>query len=234
LIGRRRADRLGGGGRVPPPRRRLPPTSPRSSGTRRDGFLANGRRRAKLALCRRLLDTQPPPPPPPIDADYRERYRRLTGHALDICPYCGGAMRSLSTSPPSRPRRRRTPHDLSRRPRHHPSDNERSCERSRAPLRRPPLRGRTPLEAPLEPAAIKAVGHLVTAFDALPPRDNQDARLRPPRTPRSWTGRSRLKSHSRGSTPRFSSIRLQCGRAVVAARLAPRDHTEPSRFRRRL
>ncbi len=66
------------------------------------GFLANGRRRAKLALCRRLLDTQPPPPPP-IDADYRERYRRLTGHDLDICPCCGGAMRSLGASPPFRP-----------------------------------------------------------------------------------------------------------------------------------
>src|SRR5450631_4290610 len=45
------------------------------------GFLANGRRTAKLALCRRLLDALPPPPPP-IDAGYRERYRRLTGHAL--------------------------------------------------------------------------------------------------------------------------------------------------------
>jgi hypothetical protein len=66
------------------------------------GFLANGRRRAKLALCRRLLDTQPPPPPP-IEADYRERYRRLTGHDLDICPCCGGAMRSLRASPPLRP-----------------------------------------------------------------------------------------------------------------------------------
>jgi hypothetical protein len=71
------------------------------------GFLANGCRAAKLALCRRLLDA-PPPPPPPIDADYRERYRRLTGRSLEICPCCGGAMTSLGVLQPRRPARPNT------------------------------------------------------------------------------------------------------------------------------
>ena len=65
------------------------------------GFLASGCRVAKLALCRRLLDALPPPPVPPA-ADYREQYRRLTGHCLDICPCCGGPMTVLG---PLRPRR---------------------------------------------------------------------------------------------------------------------------------
>ena len=54
------------------------------------GFLANGHRTAKLALCRALLAAPTPDPPPP--ESYRERTRRLTGHALDVCPDCGGAM----------------------------------------------------------------------------------------------------------------------------------------------
>ena len=66
------------------------------------GFLANGSRVAKLALCRRLLDAEPPAPPP-VDADYRERYRRLTGRSLDVCPCCGGVMTLLRALPPRRP-----------------------------------------------------------------------------------------------------------------------------------
>jgi hypothetical protein len=54
------------------------------------GFLANGHRTAKLALCRALLAVPTPDPRPP--ESYRERTRRLTGHALDVCPHCGGAM----------------------------------------------------------------------------------------------------------------------------------------------
>jgi hypothetical protein len=57
------------------------------------GVLANGHRAAKLAQCRRLLAA--PTPPPPSAADYRERYRQLTGHSLDICPACGGRMEPL-------------------------------------------------------------------------------------------------------------------------------------------
>jgi hypothetical protein len=55
------------------------------------GFLANGCRAAKLALCRRLLAAPTPTPDPPA-ADYRERYRQLTGRSLDVCPCCGGPM----------------------------------------------------------------------------------------------------------------------------------------------
>ena len=61
------------------------------------GLLANGHRRAKLAHCRQLLDAPPPTPPPP--ADYRERYRQLTGVSLDTCPCCGGAMLPLGPLP---------------------------------------------------------------------------------------------------------------------------------------
>ena len=67
------------------------------------GLLANGHRTAKLALCRTLLAALPPEPPP--DETYRERHRRLTGHALDVCPDCGGPMRErgpLPRRPPTR------------------------------------------------------------------------------------------------------------------------------------
>ena len=62
------------------------------------GFLANGHRTAKLALCRALL-AAPTPEPPPAES-YRERHRRLTGHALDVCPDCGGPMRERGPLPP--------------------------------------------------------------------------------------------------------------------------------------
>jgi hypothetical protein len=54
------------------------------------GLFANGCRAAKLAQCRLLLAAPAPPPAP--TANYRERYRCLTGRSLDICPGCGGAM----------------------------------------------------------------------------------------------------------------------------------------------
>lgn len=56
------------------------------------GFLANGHRTKKLAILRTLLAVPAPPPVTPPPADYRERYARLTGRALDICPDCGGRM----------------------------------------------------------------------------------------------------------------------------------------------
>jgi len=53
------------------------------------GFLANTHRRAKLVLIRGSLGlSQPETAPEP--ADYRERYARLVGRSLDICPACGG------------------------------------------------------------------------------------------------------------------------------------------------
>ena len=67
------------------------------------GLLANGHRTAKLDLCRALL-AAPAPEPPPAES-YQERHRRLTGHALDACPDCGGPMRMrwpLPRRPPPR------------------------------------------------------------------------------------------------------------------------------------
>jgi hypothetical protein len=64
------------------------------------GLLANGHRAAKLALCRKLL-AAPPPPAPSSPRDYRERYRQLTGHDLDICPHCGGRMVPIGPQPRS-------------------------------------------------------------------------------------------------------------------------------------
>lgn len=61
------------------------------------GFLANDHRTAKLALCRALL-AAPAPEPPPAE-NYRERHRRLTGHALDVSPECGGPMRERGPLP---------------------------------------------------------------------------------------------------------------------------------------
>ena len=65
------------------------------------GFLANGHRAAKLALCRRLLAAPTPRPAPPA-ADYREQYLRLTGRSLDVCPCCAGLMKNLGAIPPVR------------------------------------------------------------------------------------------------------------------------------------
>jgi len=69
------------------------------------GFLANGHRSGKLALCRALLAA--PTPEPRTAEQYRERVRRLTGHALDICPDCGGPMQERGPlplrPPPHRP-----------------------------------------------------------------------------------------------------------------------------------
>jgi Putative transposase/Transposase zinc-binding domain len=66
------------------------------------GFLANGHRAAKLALCRSLLAAPTPQPVPP-PADYRELYQRLTGRSLDVCPCCGGLIRRVGAIPPTRP-----------------------------------------------------------------------------------------------------------------------------------
>lgn len=70
------------------------------------GFLANGHRAEKLALCRHLLAVPTPPPEPPQPIDYRERYARLTGRSLDICPCCGGRMLTLGPLPRSIPQAR--------------------------------------------------------------------------------------------------------------------------------
>lgn len=61
------------------------------------GFLANGQRTTMLGQCRRLLGAAPIATAPPTD--YREQYRHLTGHALDVCPACGGHMETLGPLP---------------------------------------------------------------------------------------------------------------------------------------
>jgi hypothetical protein len=69
------------------------------------GFLARARHADKLALCRRLL-AAPPPQPPPTARDYRERYRQLTGHDLDVCQCCGGTMVDVAPLPKASAERR--------------------------------------------------------------------------------------------------------------------------------
>jgi hypothetical protein len=68
------------------------------------GFLANGHRTEKLAICRTLLAV--PRPEPTAAEPYRERRRRLTGHALDVRPDCGGAMLERGPLPRRPPPRR--------------------------------------------------------------------------------------------------------------------------------
>ena len=81
-------------------RRFLPHTLPDGfHRIRHYGFLANGHRAARLALCRRLLAAPTPRPIPPA-ADYREQYLRLSGRSLDVCPSCGGLMKNLGAIPP--------------------------------------------------------------------------------------------------------------------------------------
>lgn len=67
------------------------------------GFLANGHRTAKLALCRALLAAPSPDPSSP-ESDH-ERYYRLTGHDLGVCPACGGRMQERGPLPPQPPPR---------------------------------------------------------------------------------------------------------------------------------
>ena len=71
------------------------------------GFLANGQRTAKLALCRRLLDAQPQEP----NAEQTEDAAPV--HPRDRCPCCGGTMIILAILPRSEPCRRSFWHDTS-------------------------------------------------------------------------------------------------------------------------
>jgi hypothetical protein len=63
------------------------------------GLLANGHRAAKLALCRELLGASAQDIAAPPLADYRERYKQLTGRDLDLCPCCGGRMNPIGERP---------------------------------------------------------------------------------------------------------------------------------------
>jgi putative transposase/transposase-like zinc-binding protein len=55
------------------------------------GFLANGHRTEKLALCRTRLAAPPSPDGPP-PRSWQDRLHDLTGVAIDVCPCCGGKM----------------------------------------------------------------------------------------------------------------------------------------------
>jgi Putative transposase/Transposase zinc-binding domain len=71
------------------------------------GFLANGHRAAKLALCRRLLDIpHPEPAADPLDDT-------LPPHRPERCPCCGGAMMVIGFLPRPMPARPSFWHDTS-------------------------------------------------------------------------------------------------------------------------
>jgi len=63
------------------------------------GFLANGHRTGKLALCRRLLEASLPNSPAEHNDD------AVPSRTLDRCPCCGGAMIILAILPRSQSRR---------------------------------------------------------------------------------------------------------------------------------
>src|SRR6476660_9022741 len=52
------------------------------------GFLGNCHRTRKLARCRELLGMAPAAPAPDPPADYRDRFKALTGRSLRECPHC--------------------------------------------------------------------------------------------------------------------------------------------------
>jgi hypothetical protein len=70
------------------------------------GFLANGHRAAKLALCRKLLDVPAPAPMTPAD-------ETVSTLPLDRRPCCGGAMITLGILPRPAPPRPSFWHDSS-------------------------------------------------------------------------------------------------------------------------
>ncbi len=77
------------------------------------GFLANGHRAAKLALCRKLLAVSPPAEPLAPAPDQRDQARQTTRNTFDLCPCCGGAMIRLATLPRRTPCRPFSWHDTS-------------------------------------------------------------------------------------------------------------------------
>jgi hypothetical protein len=66
------------------------------------GFLANGHRQDKLALCRKLLAIGPPVEAPSTVPDH---HRQQATGPLHLCPCCGGVMITLDTLPAPQSRR---------------------------------------------------------------------------------------------------------------------------------
>lgn len=65
---------------------------------RQFGFLANRRRRERLALCRQLLGSAAEQPDTNIllPRDYRSLYETLTGESLQLCPACRSGTMKLT------------------------------------------------------------------------------------------------------------------------------------------
>jgi hypothetical protein len=74
------------------------------------GFLANGQRAAKIALCRELLAVPSPEPQTTADA---EAIGSPGAPPSDTCPCCGGTMITLVVTSGPRPLRRPTWNDTS-------------------------------------------------------------------------------------------------------------------------
>ncbi len=74
------------------------------------GFLANGQRAAKIALCRKLLAVPSPEPQTTADA---EAIGSPGAPPSDTCPCCGGTMITLVVTSGPRPLRRPTWNDTS-------------------------------------------------------------------------------------------------------------------------
>ena len=68
------------------------------------GFLANGHRETKLALCRELLGVpQVDPQQPSTPEDWKTLYESLTGESLTLCPACHqGRMVTFEILPPQK------------------------------------------------------------------------------------------------------------------------------------
>src|SRR6266487_1156463 len=64
------------------------------------GFLANGARGDRLALCHRLLDARDAGACEPVE-NRTKGDRPLTATDFAICPDCGGTMRRIATVPRS-------------------------------------------------------------------------------------------------------------------------------------
>jgi hypothetical protein len=68
------------------------------------GFLGNCHRKDKLALCRLLLRMPPLEPQSAsenqsVDEDYRDRYEKLTGSSLRLCPICHQGRMAIVPAP---------------------------------------------------------------------------------------------------------------------------------------
>jgi hypothetical protein len=71
------------------------------------GLLSNCRRELRLSWCRQLLGVVgSDETAKPESRDWKARYQRLTGEAIDLCPACRqGHLLRVEVFPPTRPSR---------------------------------------------------------------------------------------------------------------------------------